>query len=121
MKEIGDPIIFGAYFIAMCINARFWARNRSYVSVKVSDHIRYILLIISFEQIRISVFCVISQLYLYAMVLLFVVSKIISLETIVSIGTGTLISWLTLFHIIVLVVMGSIESHICEWRYKRRR
>jgi hypothetical protein len=118
----GDPIAFCSYFVAMCIFARFWASDKSYIGVKVPDALRCLLLIFSFEEIRISIFCVLSQLCLYIMLFLFIASKVLPSEVIGNITSepNTLLSWLILIHVVTAAI-SKIESSICEWRFRQHR
>lgn len=123
MIKISDPVYFFAYFIAMCVGVRYMAENKSYIGVKISDKSRCLLLIFSFREIRISFISIISQIYLYIMLLLFIMSKIVSPEmmAVVSNDPNGLLSKLALIHIAVIFPVGMIESSICEWQFKRRR
>lgn len=73
---MSDPFYFFSYFIAMCISVPHIADNRSYIGVKISDKCRYLLLIFSFKEIRISVIAIVAQIYLYIMLVLFILSKV---------------------------------------------
>ena len=120
---MSDPVYFLAYFVSMCIGVRYMAENKSYVGVKLSDKARYRLLIFCFKRIKISIFAVISQIYLYAMLALFIVLKIVPPEAIgkVTNDPNGLLSKLVLIHFAVIFPVGMIESSICEWNYKRHR
>ncbi len=120
---MSDPFYFFSYFVSMCMGVRYMAENKSYVGVKLSDKARYRLLIFSFKEIKISVFAVISQIYLYAMLALFIVLKIVPPEAIgkVTNDPNGLLSKLVLIHFAVIFPVGMIESSICEWNYKRHR
>jgi len=120
--EISDPVYFIAYFIAICISVRYHAANKSYIGVKISDEARYLLLIFSFEELKISIILVISQIYLYILLLSFIASKIAAPEIIATVTNDPngLLSTLVLSHS-MLYIVGIIESDICEWRFKRRR
>ena len=120
---MSDPFYFFSYFIAMCISVRYIADNRSYIGVKISDKCRYLLLIFSFKEIRISVIAIVAQIYLYIMLVLFILSKVAPPETIsmISNDPNSLLSKLVLIHIAVIQPVGMLESSICEWQFKRRR
>lgn len=120
---MSDPFYFFSYFIAMCISVPHIADNRSYIGVKISDKCRYLLLIFSFKEIRISVIAIVAQIYLYIMLVLFILSKVAPPETIAMISNdpNSLLSKLVLIHIAVIQPVGMLESSICEWQFKRRR
>ncbi|MEA4920352.1 MAG: hypothetical protein VB078_05500 [Clostridiaceae bacterium] len=122
MIEISDPVYFLAYFIAMCGGVKYMAENKSYIGVNVSDKCRRLLLIFSFKENKISIISVVSQIYLYIMLALFVISKVIPPEVIavVSNDINELLSKLAFIHIAVIFPVGMIESSICEWQFKRR-
>ena len=72
--------------------------------MKISDKCRYLLLIFSFKEIRISVIAIVAQIYLYIMLVLFILSKVAPPETIAMISNDPNQS----------VIEASIDSYCCD-------
>ena len=114
-------ILISLYFVAACVGIHFTARNRTYVGINVPNVLRCILLIFLFEKIGISIFVVLSQIYLYFLLLLFIMVKTLPAEMNIPVvgNPDTLRLCLFLVHFAILSPIAIIESSICEWRYKR--
>lgn len=71
-----NPVYFFLYCLCIILCVGNIARHESFFSVYVPDKIRPFLLIFNFERVQISIFCIISQLFLYAALIVFVTLKI---------------------------------------------
>ena len=103
------------YLLGVCLFARAIAQYDSLLALKIPNHIRTFLLIFSFRKERISVFCVISQIYAYIMMLLFVISRFRSLTFLYmfSVDPNTLYNNLLKFHYIILIPVAIMELGLC--------
>lgn len=119
---MSSPVYFFAFFIETCIHVKYMADNRSYVGIRVPDELRYILLIFSFIDDKISIFCLMSQICLYAISVLYISLKILEARGDAIASTlNIILSISVLGHFVLIQVIGMLESSICEWNFRRKR
>ena len=103
------------YLLGVCLFVRAIAQYDSLLALRIPNHIRFFLLIFSLRKERISVFCVVSQIYACAMIVLFVVSRFRTLTFLYmfSADPNTLYNNLLKFHYIVLIPVAIMELGLC--------
>ena len=63
------------YFVFCCATAKAVSQYGSFLAVPVSDSWRHILLILDYRRRKISVICVISQVYAYFMLIFYIAAN----------------------------------------------
>ena len=64
------------YFVFCCATAKAVAQYGSFLAVPVSDSWRHLLLILDYKRRKISVMCIISQIYAYFMLIFYVAANV---------------------------------------------
>lgn len=117
-----EYIHMGCYLLVVCLFVYRLAQYESFIEIRVPYSVRLFLLILSFKRKRISAMCVVSQIYAYIMIGLFIASRFHSLEflSIISNDPNTFYDNLLKFHYIVLIPVAIIEAGICYLVRKHR-
>ena len=119
-----NEYIYIALYIALtCVFVRELAKYNSFLCINVTDMARMLLLIFSFSKVKISIICVLCQIYTYIMLLLFVVSRFVSLDFLLQFfqDPNLLYSNLIKAQILFLFPIGFIEAGICELYFKMKK
>lgn len=108
-------VYIGSYLFFVCMLAKEVAKYDSFLKVRVPYSARLPLMIFSFERERISIFCVISQVYAYLMIFLFILSRFISLDFLLLISDDPNALYMNLikFHVVIIFPIAIIEEGIC--------
>lgn len=121
IREFNDYVFMCIYSVIVCWCARRIAENDSFIGVRVPAPVRAFLLILSFQRERISILCIISQVYGYIMIILFIVSRFHPLYFLdmLSSDPNALYRKLLIVHVFLLIPFAIIETEICD--YLRRK
>ena len=106
-----NVVFFISYFILCCAFAKQLARHGSFLAIPTSDSWRHILLILDYSQPRISIMCIISQIYTYFMLILYLTLHFPPLHglNVFSYNFNELIKYLIKFHYIGIFPFSLIE------------
>lgn len=113
--RLNDYAYMIMYLISVCAFAREIAKYKSFLGVRISIKARYALLIFSRIQPKISVICLISQIYAYTMIFLFILSRFVSFDFLyyVTSDPNTLFTNMLKSHFVIFPV-GILEVGICK-------
>ena len=112
---LNEYVHMGAYLLGVCLLVREIARYDSFIKIEVSISARLFLLIFSFERKQISLLCIVSQIYAYTMIGLFIVSRFQSLDFLYAItdDPNTFFNNLLRVHYVLIIPVAIIEEGIC--------
>ena len=101
--------------LCVCLLVRELAQYDSFLKIRISDSVRIALMIFSFKNEAISVFCIISQILAYVMVGLFILSRFVSLDflLLISDDPNALYQSMLKAHLLILFPVALIEEGIC--------
>ena len=114
---MNEYIYIGCYLFAVCCLVKTLAEYESFLDIWVSDRLRVALFIFSFQRPKISAFCIISQVFFYFMIALFVVSRFFSIDFLryLSDNPNALYQNLLKMHLMVFFPIAFLEEGVCYW------
>ena len=112
---MNEYIYMGCYLFVVCCGVNTLAGYESFLEIWISDYVRVFLLIFSFRRPRISVLCVISQIFAYFMIGVFIISRFRSLDFLYAISSdpNTFFTNLLKIHLFVFFPIAFMEAGIC--------
>lgn len=107
----GDYAHMFLYLVISCLFSYEVAQHESFLGIRISQRTRHILLIFFSKSEKISFFCILSQMYAFVMISIFVVSRFCSLEFLylVSKNPNALYTNMLKFHLIVIIPISMLE------------
>lgn len=99
------------YLVASCLFSYEIAQHESFVGVRISKRIQHILLIFFSKYEKVSLLCILSQLYAFFMMGIFIASRFCSLEFLylISDDPNALYNSMLKFHLIVIIPIAMVE------------
>ena len=112
------------YFVYATVSMNTLAKLDTRIGARIPDPVRAIFLIFQYTNSRISILCIISQIFAYAMVAIFIISQFhppYFLYMYTS-DPNEFFSGIIRIHSIIVIPVALLEGYICElkeWWRKR--
>lgn len=118
-----EYIFIVIYLVVSCILVKEIAKHDSLIGIRVPQSIRKALLILSFDKPSVSVFAVIYQIYTYVMAIIFIWSRFMSLDFLISVfaDPNLVYTYALRFQFFVLLPLTLIELGICYLVKRKQR